>query len=60
MKELIKKKVGLPIRIYLKNGFKFEGKIQEVHNNYFVLHDIIDGSIVIDYESVSIIKEGIL
>lgn len=46
------------IKLFLKNGYKFEGKVLEVNKGVLILNDWRSGKTTIDISSVSVIFEN--
>ncbi len=63
IKERVKKSIGCEAKIFLNNGFKYEGKISNADDDYLELIDFkIDGFKLIKWKDISDVtilnKEG--
>ena len=54
---LFKRYVGKELKIFLKNGIKYQGILLEVADNFLVLKDIKVGDMCINTSNISDFKE---
>jgi small nuclear ribonucleoprotein (snRNP)-like protein len=57
--KLVEEYIGTKVRIFLKNGFKFEGQVKSVsqEQNVMFINDWKDGEVCIDISSIATISK---
>lgn len=54
---ILEKYKGKTIKVFLKNGIKYEGVVKEVESSFLILKDIKVGDVVINVTNISDFRE---